>query len=115
MFSACERNWDSYYQGPPQSDMKLWEAIKDIEEYSEFISYLEQTGFDTVLQKSESFTLFIPTNSAFSGLNLSEEEVETMIGYHIAITVFIPANINGERKLETYFPFLQNIVMFQIF
>ena len=100
--TGCEKKWEEYYRVPDQTNIKLLDAIKENADYSDFVRYIEETGFDTLLNKSESFTLFIPTNTAFSEMNLSEDEIEWVMGYHIAKTVFIPSNINGMRKLETY-------------
>ena len=102
MYSSCEKYWEEYYQVPARTDVKLLDAIKDSSKYSEFVHYLEITGYDTILSKSESFTLFIPTNNAFTEADLNQEELGRILGYHIAKTVFIPSNINRIRKLETH-------------
>jgi len=99
--SCCEKYWDDYYQAPGTTGVKLMEAIRDNPDYSEFVKYLESTGLDTLLNRAESFTLFIPNNNAFYDFGGTDEMINNLLGYHIARTVFIPSNINGSRKLET--------------
>jgi len=101
LYSGCERSWDEYYQAPVQSTIKLWDAIKEIPKYSEFVKYMEQSGYDTIVNKDESFTLFIPTNDAFGSMSINSEEMDWVMGYHISKTVFIPSNIKSLTKLET--------------
>jgi hypothetical protein len=102
LFIGCEKTWTDYYSGDEVSDTKLWDAIKEVPEYSEFVDYLIQTGYDSLLNSPESFTLFIPPNDAFQDFNYTGAQLEWVLGYHVARTVFIPSNIHGQRKLETH-------------
>lgn len=100
--SSCEKSWGDYYAVPEYTNIKMWDAIKDSAKYVEFVHYMEMSGFDSLLMKPETFTLFIPTNDAFAEFDLEGSALEWVMGYHIARTMFIPSNINGTRKLETY-------------
>ena len=100
--------WDQHYTSTsPTVDMKMWDALRDTikfpeySKYSKFVNYLVQAGFDSVLNKNQSFTLFVPDNKAFSNYLQVGEDLEQTMGYHIGTTAFLPVQINGSRKLQT--------------
>lgn len=102
--SSCKEDvWEDHYKNAPErSDVKIWDAIKDSAKYSQFRTYLIETGFDTVLTKNESFTLFIPTNEAFEGYQQKGQDLFNTIAYHVSPTVVLPSNISTLRKVQTF-------------
>jgi len=83
------------YQNPVWLKGKLFTQISANENLSVFASLLEFTGYDTVLDVTGSFTVFVPDNQAFEAwfnshpeyggdiTNLPYKEAEAMVQYHI--------------------------------
>ncbi len=96
-------DWEEHFDNQPETvNMHLWEAVKAVPEYSEFVNLVSSRGLDTLFSRNQSHTLFIPTNEAFA---LLEEEdtsgvLNDLLLYHITNTVFLPRNVNGYRKVQ---------------
>ena len=67
------------YQPPEWLKGKLYSQIQKEEDLTTFISCLEKTGYDTILNASGSFTVFAPTDQAFEQFKLSHPEYEIHI------------------------------------
>ncbi len=67
-FVACTDTWNDHYEATADGVTagSLWEAICQNDELSNFRRVLEATGYDRSLASSQVFTVFAPTNSAFS-------------------------------------------------
>ena len=107
LFTACTVEWENHYGKVEKSvNVKLWDTLKALDKYSEFVKSMEFLKLDTAIKSSNSKTLFIPTNEAF--IEYLDEDTtgfrETM-GYHIIPTFFLLQNVeyNHSRKLKTYF------------
>lgn len=57
---------DEKYKRPDWLAGKLYTQIKEQPELSTFTKCLELTGYDTIINKSGSYTVFAPTNEAFA-------------------------------------------------
>jgi uncharacterized surface protein with fasciclin (FAS1) repeats len=62
------------YQRPEWLEGKLYTQISSLDNVKYFTTCLELTGFDTIIDNSGSFTVFVPTDEAFE-LFLSENPV----------------------------------------
>ncbi|MDA3852911.1 MAG: fasciclin domain-containing protein [Bacteroidales bacterium] len=84
-FWSCNE-WDNHYDegGYDLPSQSIIEYINSRSDLSTFASYLSTTGYDTVLDASQSYTVWAPTNEALSGLTFSDEELMLMIENHIA-------------------------------
>lgn len=107
LFTACTVEWEDHYGNVGGSvNVKLWDTLKTLNKYSEFVKSMEFLKLDTVIRSSNSKTLFIPTNEAFieyfDGDTIGFRET---MGYHIIPTFFLLQNVenNHSRKLKTYF------------
>ncbi len=72
--TSCSDTWDDHYNSSA-SDVKegtLWDAIKQNSNLSNFASVIEACGYDKSLGSSQVFTVFAPTNDAFSSAEASE-------------------------------------------
>lgn len=67
--TGCSDTWDDHY-GDSQSDAavgsSLWEMIRDNDQLSNFAQVLKETKYDRALGSSQVFTVFAPTNDAFT-------------------------------------------------
>lgn len=100
--SGCEKSWEEYYKGEANSEISLWDALTTNEDYSEFADLVESAGFDTIIRSSQTYTLFVPPNEAFTDFEQDSVELLQMLSYHISPTIILPASFQNERKLETY-------------
>lgn len=62
---GCERELPEKYQAQDWLKGKIFTQIQDQENLNTFITCLERTGYDTVLDVSGSYSVFAPTDSAF--------------------------------------------------
>lgn len=113
--SSCTKDWDNHYKTSEDSvNIKLWDAVKSNDKYSEFIKYIELYKLDTIVNSPVPKTLFIPDNDAFSELFLKHDTAglkETM-AYHIVPSFFMMRNIenNSKKRIETL---LKKLVLIQ--
>lgn len=116
LFTACTVEWEDHYGDVEKSvNVKLWDTLKTLSQYSEFVKSMEFLKLDTVIESSNSKTLFIPTNEAFiEYFNGDTTGFRETMAYHIVPTFFLLQNVetNNSRKLKTYFEkyaLIQNI------
>lgn len=100
------------YQQPDWLTGKIYSQIKADSSLSIFTSLLERTGYDTVLDRTGSFTVFTPTDHSFINwlnarpeyagdiANISSSEAEAIVQYHIiqnrwSREQFMSLDING--------------------
>ncbi len=81
-FTACSDDWDDHYKGSTTLldgytqavDQSLWKTISTDADLTNFASVVKATGYDLVLDGSQVFTVFAPTND-----NFTAEEAEAWI------------------------------------
>jgi uncharacterized surface protein with fasciclin (FAS1) repeats len=96
IFTACTDITDQdKYQKPEWLAGKVYTQISVMEDLSVFTSLLQNTGYDTILDLTGSYTIFAPTDEAFQRWfiqhpelggdisNLMKEEQRKMVQYHI--------------------------------
>lgn len=85
--TACTTKWDDHYDEGSFNlpDKTVTEYIKEQPELSTFYNMLKITGYDTILNASQSYTVWAPKNDALSGLDISDTElVKKTVKNHIA-------------------------------
>ena len=75
-------------------------------QFTTLIAALQRTGLDQVLSDTGSYTVFAPTDAAFtaSGLNLAtltDEQVRQLLLYHVLGTGIAAADIPGGQSFQT--------------
>jgi len=94
--TACEVNkdWDNYYHGSAGREGKnVLDLLAENPDYSMFLEKVKATGYDTVLKNNQYFTLFVPTNEAFTNLpSYSDAEWKKIIAFHICYTNLFSAS-----------------------
>lgn len=103
-FTSCKDEWGSYYEPDRKSvDVKLWDSLKTMEKYSEFVKYLELYNLDTVVRSAHTKTLFIPGNKAFNEYlqNADTTGLKEILQYYITPTLFMVQNVDNKYKLKT--------------
>lgn len=79
--SSCKEEWDAHYTALPEnkSDMNLYDYIRSQPNLSIFAQMLQTAGYDTILSKPQTFTVWAPSNDALSGLNATDPALATEI------------------------------------
>lgn len=99
---GCTENWDDHYNTQPETiNTNVWEGIKGRSELSSFVALVEKYKLDTLFLSNDTYTLFVPDNSAFEKLVKSQVSDTTILKYHISRHFVQPVDIQGKRKLQT--------------
>ena len=101
--SGCEDYKERYYVPPVNADVSLYDALSIDGRFSEFLWLISENNMDSVFEKNEPLTLFIPENSAFEGLELESIDVSRILAYHIANFLINIHEVKDYRKVQTYF------------
>lgn len=72
--AGCTDTWEQHYEQKPVGGSTLWEAISSRSELGNFAKVLKACEYDLVLDGSQTYSVFAPTNDC-----LSEEEAESLI------------------------------------
>lgn len=99
---ACTDNWDDHYNMPPATSQgNVWDAVKSNSELSSFVTLMEKYHYDSLFLSDDTYTLFVPDNSAMAKMAQSQVSDTTILNYHISRHFVQPADIQGKRKLQT--------------
>jgi len=107
MLNACEKErWDSHNKiTDPRLQQNLWQAIQQNPDLSMFSQYLHQTGYDTVIASSKTFTVWVPTNESLKNIDPSwlqdTSKLRQLIANHIALTAFTTGMIQDSIRVKT--------------
>lgn len=94
--------WDDHYTKLPETiNMNVWDAIQARSDLSKFVDLMVKYKYDSLFTSNDSYTLFIPDNSAIDKLMQSEDIGATILNYHISRHVIQLVGIQGKRKLQT--------------
>lgn len=101
-FFGCTENWDEHYSTPPVTiNTNVWVAVKGNSDLSSFVTLMEKYQYDTLFLSDDTYSLFIPDNSAMGRLTESQVSDTTLLNYHISRHFIQPSDIQGKRKLQT--------------
>lgn len=84
--SACTKEWNEHYDAGSFDlpDKTVTEYIKGQPDLSTFSNMLEITGYDSILNSSQSYTVWAPNNEALIGLDITDTElVKKIVQNHI--------------------------------
>lgn len=103
LFSCTEEKWEEHYENiAPEVNQNIWDTLKTMDQFSEFVRFAEILKIDTLMESSNTKTLFIPTNEAFEDYLAGDtSELRKTMLYHISTTLFMLRNVTTERKLKT--------------
>jgi uncharacterized surface protein with fasciclin (FAS1) repeats len=92
--NGCKEDIADKYQRPDWLTGKVYTQVKDDPSLSTFATCIELTGFDTIIDVAGSYTVFAPTNDAFteyfqtnpiynSVQDIPLDELTRIVKYHI--------------------------------
>lgn len=102
-FSACtDDDWQNHYYGEvgQKSDSTIMQYIESQPDLSKFAQMIEIAGFDSILNLSQTFTVWAPDNNALSAIDLSNTEmVSKIVKNHITRFSIPTAGISNKEVL----------------
>jgi uncharacterized surface protein with fasciclin (FAS1) repeats len=110
LFFSCRKDKESIYDRPSWLAGKLYTQIKTRPDLSTFAEMLHISGYDTIIDVSGSYTVFAPSNDAFtkyfqenpqykSVATMPKAEVVKLVKYHL---VQNPWSKKQLRSLDIY-------------
>lgn len=101
LLTACSI-WEDYYgMEGDEPGRNLWESIKEVSDFSSFVTLVEDHSLDTLFESNNAYTLFVPTNKGLDTLDLSDTDPEIFILSHIVQSSILLRNAGEETKLKT--------------
>lgn len=106
--AACSKEWDDHYNTDSFDlpDKTVTELIKGEPDLSTFYKMLEVSGYDDILNASQSYTVWAPKNDALTGLDITDTElVKKTVQNHIARSRVTTSGIDNSyiRMLNSKF------------
>lgn len=111
---SCNDKWDEHYSTPPTegADQNMIEYINSQPDLSTFASMLKTTGYDTILNTSQSYTVWTPNNDALAELDLNDDDlVANTVKNHVTRSRITTSGISYKTILmnsEKYVIFSDN-------
>jgi len=91
---GCDDPWEDRFDKDAIPESSVWETLLSNPQYSGFVDLLQQTGYDTILQRNTAFSVFVPTGSSFPDANnLTEEQKRNLVSFHISNSVLYSKDI----------------------
>lgn len=89
MVGCRENAWEDHYeQLDSRQNSNILKVLSDDPEFSDFVALLKQTELDLILDSSEAYTVWAPTNSALSQLSdevrNDSESLKQLLENHIS-------------------------------
>ena len=84
---GCTDKWDEHYDPSSMelSNQTLTEYINGRQDLSSFAELLKVSGYDSILNLPQSYTVWVPTNEGMENVDLNNaEEVMKVVKNHIA-------------------------------
>jgi len=80
-FTSCNDVWFDHYNNNTAitSKLKMYDYIKTQPDLSTFNDMLKVSGYDTILNKTQTFTVWAPVNSGLTGIDLKDTFLVTNI------------------------------------
>lgn len=100
---SCNKKWDEYYVTPSYIDNgSVFELLGQNPDYSQFVSLVRKTGYDSILRSGGTFTVFALKNGAFTGIDTVTNIValKKIIGMHILNSTVYTDGMNNTYVLS---------------
>lgn len=99
---ACNETWDEHYSnkdGVNRSELlRLGDFIESKPEWSTFSELLKKTGYDTILNASQTYTVWVPDNDALKDVDQSDVDMLTkLVQSHISQLFITTSKLESER------------------
>lgn len=98
-FSSCNDVWDEHYSNNSgdKSDLSLTAYIESQADLSIFAQMLKISGYDSILAKPQTYTVWAPVNSVLSQVDLTDTlAVKNLVINHITRFSHPTSNLNNK-------------------
>ena len=99
---SCTDDWSKHYSAVPasKSNLNLYQYIQAQTELSKFTKMLKIVGYDTIINKSQTFTVWAPTDSALVNVSLTDTaQVVKIVKNHITRFSYPTSGIISKKIL----------------
>ena len=103
LFSCQDKFWDEHYSKPSFiQDGTIYDYISGQPDYFRFASLLRKSGYDSLLSKGGSYSVFVIKNNAFSGVDTSviRIELKKLMGMHILPKILFSDRMEDVAELS---------------
>jgi hypothetical protein len=103
IFNSCrDKEWFEHYDKHDEKvNTKLWTSIMNDSRFSSFVRLMQENELDTLIASEQSFTLFIPDNTAFESLSDTVKLIDQLLKYHISSAMINTRNIQESDRIKT--------------
>lgn len=108
--SGCRPD-DSYFESPPDMQVRIFERLAEDPEYSTFVQGVEKAGLKDILQRSGLYTAFAPNNAAFAEYlaannyasieSIPDSVLVPLINYHFMVPMKFSYDFKGAGRYNT--------------
>lgn len=99
---GCKKDWEQHYSTfPATSKTNVWAAIQADKDLTQFVKFVKDYHYDTLFTFHNTYTLFVPTDVAFTQFLATDTFGRTVLNYLICNTFIQSSNIQGTRKVQT--------------
>lgn len=101
---GCASDWDNHYshQSSVTSDQTVMQLIKSNPDLSTFTGMIETAGMADMLNTTQTYTVWAPSNEALMDMNLNDaDEVKRIVANHIA-RYNISSSTNSGKNVRMY-------------
>jgi len=103
-FFSCKDEWNDHYSATSlqKSDMTLYQYIHSRPDFARFDSMLHRTGYDSILNQSQTFTVWVPLDSTLVNVNLNDSvAIRRIVENHITKYSHPTVEIHNANKVMT--------------
>jgi hypothetical protein len=81
MLGSCSDEWDTHYyaQASNKSKLNLFEYVSGRSDLTMFTKMLESTGYDSIISKAGTFTVWAPTDDALKSITAEQLSDSTFV------------------------------------
>lgn len=103
---SLESNNPAIETPAPEGAQSVLDLVETTASLSTLTNLIQRSGLDSTLSSEGPFTLFAPTNAAFSDLNVSFNSIPTvelrrLLAYHMIPTRMRTPDIPGDMTIQT--------------
>jgi hypothetical protein len=96
---SCNDTWEKYYYGgvASKSNLTLYKYIKSQDDLTTFSTMLEISGYDSILNAPQTYSVWVPTNEALQNIDLTDNALVTnTVRNHIARFLYPTSGVTNE-------------------
>ena len=100
LLSSCSDTWEEHYVNGPAgvlNDQTIASYIASEPSLSVFSQMLTLSGYDSILAKPQTYTVWAPVNQALTGINLNDTAmVRNLVMNHISRFSYPTSNLSNK-------------------